>query len=125
MDWSKLNWDEARYFCHTGNPSFRTYDFPLQLEELVLMFHYYGIQCFTVQDIQEFYQKMQIPKPKSQGFAQPLPGRIRRAAAKINSIQCAGDGLFEIVPAEIGLYLPFDSNIYRGYIETGYRENRI
>ena len=109
MDWSKLNWDEARYFCHAGNPSFRTYDFPLQLEELVLMFHYYGIQRFTVQDIQEFYQKMQI----------------RSATAKINSIQCAGDGLFEIVPAEIGLYLPFDSNIYRGYIETGYRENRI
>lgn len=64
MEWTKLNKKEVIYYCKSFEVDFSCSPFSLQLEELVLMFHYYGIEQFTVKDIQDFYQKMQIPKPK-------------------------------------------------------------
>ncbi len=93
MEWTKLNKKEVIYYCKSFEVDFSCSPFSLQLEELVLMFHYYGIEQFTVKDIQDFYQKMQIPKPNT----------------------------FEIVPAEKGHFLPFDTSIYSDEIEKGYQ----
>ena len=79
MEWTKLNKKEVIYYCKSFEVDFSCSPFSLQLEELVLTFHYYGIEQFTVKDIQDFYQKMQIPKPKSQGLITPTPGKIRQS----------------------------------------------
>ena len=52
MDWTKLNKKEVIYYCKSFEVDFSCLPFSLQLEELVLMFYYYGIEQFTVKDIQ-------------------------------------------------------------------------
>lgn len=125
MDWQKLNMDEIFYYCKSLEVDFDCSPFSLQMEEIVLMFHYYGIKQFTVKDIQEFYRKMQIPRMKSEGIIKPLPGKIQETAERMENIRCIGDGVFEIIPAGKGLYLPFDTSIYSGYIEKGYQKHKI
>lgn len=116
MDWSKLNMDEISYYCKTGRCLFECSPFSLQMEEIVLMFHYYGIARFTVEDIQEFYQKMQIRKLKSAGTIKPAPSKIRKTAERMSNIKCTDDGAFEIIPADMGLYQPFDTGYYASEI---------
>ena len=52
MDWTKLNLKEVIYYCKSFDVSFCCVPFNEQVEELVLMFHFYGIERFTVKDIQ-------------------------------------------------------------------------
>ena len=125
MDWSKLNMKEVNYYCKSWNSFFECSPFDLQMEEIILMFHYYGIERFAVEDIQEFYKKMQIRKMKSEGTIKPVPGKIRKVAERMKNIKCTEDGTFEIISADMGLYLPFDINIYASKIEEGYRSHRI
>ena len=117
MDWTKLNLREIHDYCETKNPAFRTYTFDLQLEIIVLIFHACGVERFAVEDVQEFYREMRIPKPQSTGVVRPTPKKIRATAARLNTVRIMEDGGFEIVPAETGLYLPFDSEIYRNYLK--------
>ncbi len=121
MDWTKLNKKEVIYYCKSVEVDFSCLPFSLQLEELVLMFYYYGIEQFTVKDIQDFYQKMQIPKPKSQGLITPTPGKIRQSIAQMQNVKSIDENTFEIVPAEKGHFLPFDTSIYSDEIEKGYQ----
>ncbi len=102
MEWTKLNKKEVIYYCKSFEVDFSCSPFSLQLEELVLMFHYYGIEQFTVKDIQDFYQKMQIPKPKSQGLITPTPGKIRQSIGQMQNVKSIDENTFEIVPAEKG-----------------------
>lgn len=129
MDWTKLNTKEVIYYCKSIEVGFDCGPFSLQIEELVLIFHYYGIKQFTVKDIQEFYEKMQIPKLKSEGLLRPIPGKIRKAMEKMQNIICVDENTFEIVQADKGHFLPFDTSIYSDEIEKGYRtgiaKNRI
>lgn len=83
----------------------------LQLEELVLMFCYYGIERFTVKDIQEFYDQLQIPRSKSEGLLRPTPGKIRKVMGQMQNIKCVDENTFEIVQAEKGHFMPFDISI--------------
>lgn len=108
MDWSKLNMKEVNYYCKSWKSFFECSPFDLQMEEIILMFHYYGIERFAVEDIQEFYKKMQIRKMKSEGTIKPVPGKIRKVAERMKNIKCTEDGIFEIISADMGLYLPFD-----------------
>lgn len=129
MDWTKLNVKEVIYYCKSFEVGFDCSPFSLQIEELVLMFRYYGIDRFTVNDIQEFYEKMQISKSKSEGLLKPAPNRIRKVMQHMQNIKCIDDDTFEIVQAERGHFLPFDINIYydeigQGY-QTGIAQNRI
>lgn len=121
MEWTKLNKKEVIYYCKSVEVDFSCLPFSLQLEELVLMFHYYGIEQFTVKDIQDLYQKMQIPKPKSQGLITPTPGKIRQSIAQMQNVKSIDENTFEIVPAEKGHFLPFDTSIYSDEIEKGYQ----
>lgn len=121
MDWTKLNKKEVIYYCKSVEVDFSCLPFSLQLEELVLMFYYYGIEQFTVKDIQDFYQKMQIPKPKSQGLITPTPGKIRQSIAQMQNVKSIDENTFEIVPAKKGHFLPFDTSIYSDEIEKGYQ----
>ncbi len=121
MDWTKLNKKEVIYYCKSFEVDFSCLPFSLQLEELVLMFYYYGIEQFTVKDIQDFYQKMQIPKPKSQGLITPTPGKIRQSIAQMQNVKSIDENTFEIVPAKKGHFLPFDTSIYSDEIEKGYQ----
>lgn len=129
MNWEKLNIKEAIYYCKSFEVGFDCGPFSLQLEELVLMFHYYGIEQFTVKDIQEFYEKMQIPKLKSEGLLRPIPGKIRKVMEQMQNIKYVDEDTFEIVEAKQGHFLPFDTSIYFDEIEKGYRtgiaKNRI
>ena len=59
MNWTKLNIKEVVYYCKSFEVGFYCEPFSLQMEELVLIFHFYGIEQFTVKDIQEFYEKLQ------------------------------------------------------------------
>lgn len=121
MDWTKLNKKEVIYYCKSVEVDFSCLPFSLQLEELVLMFYYYGIEQFTVKDIQDFYQKMQIPKSKSQGLITPTPGKIRQSIAQMQNVKSIDENTFEIVPAKKGHFLPFDTSIYSDEIEKGYQ----
>lgn len=57
MDWQKLNMDEVIYYCKSfDDVGFDCSPFSLQMEEIVIMFSYYGIERFTVDDIKEFYK---------------------------------------------------------------------
>ena len=85
------------------------------------MFHYYGIGQFTVTDIQDFYDKMQIPEVRSEGLLRPMPGKIRKAMEQMQNIKFVDDNTFEIVQAVKGHFLPFDTSIYSGEIEKGYQ----
>lgn len=121
MEWTKLNMKEIIYYCKSIEVGFFCGPFSLQIEELVLMFHYYGIKRFTVKDIQEFYEKMQIPKLKSEGLLRPIPGKIRKVMEQMHNIKCIDENTFEIVQAEKGYFLPFDADIYSAEIEKGYQ----
>ena len=129
MDWAKLNIKEVIYYCKSVEVGFDCSPFSLQIEELVLMFHYYGIGQFTVNDIQEFYEKMQIPKAKSEGLLRPVPSQIRKVMERMQNIKCVDNNTFEIVQAGKGHFLPFDTSIYSDEIEKGYKtgiaRNRI
>ncbi|MCM1098735.1 MAG: hypothetical protein NC427_11790 [Ruminococcus flavefaciens] len=129
MDWTKLNMKEVVYFCKSNEIDFCCEPFSLQIEELILMFHYYGIKQFTVRDIQELYDKMQIPKLKSEGVLRPIPSKIRKVMEQMQNVKCIDENTFEIVQAEKGHFLPFDVKFYFNEIEKGYRtgiaKNRI
>ncbi len=129
MDWTKLNIKEVIYYCKSFEVGFYCGPFSLQIEELILMFHYYKIQQFTVKDIQEFYLKMQVPKLNSEGLLKPIPSKIRKVMEQMQNIKCIDENTFEIVQAEKGHFLPFDTSIYFDEIEKGYKtgiaKNRI
>lgn len=125
MDWSKLNMDEIFYYCKSSDCDFDCCPFDLQMENLVLMFHYYGIEQFTLEDIQELYKKLQVPKPKSTGIIKPTPNRIREVVLRMKNIEVVGEDVFKIIPADTGLHLPFDTSLYSCYIEKGYQRNHI
>lgn len=121
MDWTKLNVKEVIYYCKSSEVDFNCSPFSLQMEELVLMFHYYEIGQFTMTDIQDFYDKMQIPKVRSEGLLRPTPGKIRKAMERMQNIKFVDDNTFAIVQAAKGHFLPFDTSIYSGEIEKGYQ----
>lgn len=121
MDWAKLNIKEVIYYCKSVEVGFDCSPFSLQIEELVLMFHYYGIGQFTVNDIQEFYEKMQILKAKSEGLLRPVPSQIRKVMERMQNIKYIDEDTFEIVQAEKGNFLPFDTGFYSEEIEKGYK----
>jgi len=125
MDWTRLNMAEVSYYCKSRDVDFCCYPFSCQMEQVVLMFYHYGINQFTVKDIQEFYRKMQVPRMKSEGIIKPAPKKIRETAERMQNVRCVGDGIYEIIPAEMGLYLPFDTSLYFSDIEKGYQKNRI
>lgn len=129
MDWTKLNLKEVIYYCKSYEVSFCCMPFREQMEELVLMFHFYGIERFTVKDVQEFYEKMQIPKMKSEGLLRPGPSKIQKAMDRMQNIKYVDGDTFEIVPAGKGYFLPFDTRIYSDEIQKGYQtgiaQNRI
>lgn len=129
MNWTKLNLKEVIYYCKSFEVGFYHVPFSIQIEELILMFHYYEIEQFTIKDIQEFYEKMQIPKMKSEGLLKPIPSRIRKVTKQMQNIKHLNDDTFEIVQAAKGHFLPFDTHIYSSEIEKGYRtgiaRNRI
>ncbi len=125
MDWTKLNMAEVSYYCKSPDVDFVCYPFSCQMEQIILMFYYYGIKQFTTVDIQEFYKKMQIPKMRSEGIIKPAPGQIKKAAGRMENIRFTDDGVFEIIPARNGLYLLFDTSLYTDDIKKGYQKNRI
>ena len=129
MEWTRLNIKEIIYYCKSVEVGFYCEPFNLQLEELVLIFHYYRIEQFTIKDIQKFYEKMQIPKLKSEEMLKPVPNKIRKVMEQMQNIKCIDEDTFEIVQAEKGHFLPFDINIYSDEIEKGYKtgisKNRI
>ena len=52
MDWQKLNMDEVIYYCKSfDDVGFDCSPFSLQMEEIVIMFSYYGIERFTVDSL--------------------------------------------------------------------------
>ncbi|MFG6394589.1 MAG: hypothetical protein K1W24_10510 [Lachnospiraceae bacterium] len=83
MDWLKLNMDEVFYYCKSNQVDFDCGPLSLQLEELLIIFYYYGIKQFTLKDIQELYKKMQIPKMRSEGIIKPAPGKIRKVMERM------------------------------------------
>jgi len=83
-NWTKLNMKEVVYFCKLHKIDFCYEPFSLQIEELILMFYYYGIKQFTINDIQEFYDKMQIPKLKSEGVLKLIPSKIRNGKGQMH-----------------------------------------
>ena len=121
MNWTKLNIKEVVYYCKSFEVGFYCEPSSLQMEELVLIFHYYGIEQFTVKDIQEFYEKLQIPKLKGEGLLKPIPGRIRKVMERMQNIKYIDEDTFEIVQAEKGNFLPFDTGFYSEEIEKGYK----
>ena len=125
MNWAKLNMKEVVYFCKSYEVGFCCEPFSLQIEELILIFYYYGIMQFTVKDIQEFYKKMQIPQMKSEGVIRPIPGKIRKAMEQMQNIKCIDENTFEIVQAEKGHFLPFDTRFYSDEVEKGYKEGIV
>ena len=121
MNWTKLNIKEVVYYCKSFEVGFYCEPFSLQMEELVLIFHYYGIEQFTVKDIREFYEKLQIPKLKGEGLLKPIPSRIRKVLERMQNIKYIDEDTFEIVQAEKGNFLPFDTGFYSEEIEKGYK----
>lgn len=127
MDWSKLNMDEIYYYCKdTSSLSFFDCSpFGLQMEDIIMIFYYYGIEKFSVKDIQEFYNIMQIPKMKSEGIIKPIPSKIQKIASRMKNIKRIDDNTFQIVSGNFGLYFEFDTSLYAAEIKRGYQENKI
>ena len=127
MDWSKLNMDEIYYYCKdTSSLSFFDCSpFGLQMEDIIMIFYYYGIEKFSVKDIQEFYNIMQIPKMKSEGIIKPIPSKIQKVASRMKNIKRIDDNTFQIVSGNFGLYFKFDTSSYAAEIKRGYQENKI
>ena len=127
MDWSKLNMDEIYYYCKdTSSLSFFDCSpFGLQMEDIIMIFYYYGIENFSVKDIQEFYNIMQIPKMKSEGIIKPIPSKIQKVASRMKNLKRINDNTFQIVSDKFGLYFEFDTSLYAAEIKRGYQENKI
>ncbi len=127
MDWSKLNMDEIYYYCKdTSSLSFFDCSpFGLQMEDIIMIFYYYGIENFSVKDIQEFYNIMQIPKMKSEGIIKPIPSKIQKVASRMKNLKRIDDNTFQIVSDKFGLYFEFDTSLYAAEIKRGYQENKI
>ncbi len=127
MDWSKWNMDEIYYYCKdTSSLSFFDCSpFGLQMEDIIMIFYYYGIENFSVKDIQEFYNIMQIPKMKSEGIIKPIPSKIQKVASRMKNLKRIDDNTFQIVSDKFGLYFEFDTSLYAAEIKRGYQENKI
>ena len=127
MDWSKLNMDEIYYYCKdTSSLSFFDCSpFGLRMEDIIMIFYYYGIENFSVKDIQEFYNIMQIPKMKSEGIIKPIPSKIQKVASRMKNLKRIDDNTFQIVSDKFGLYFEFDTSLYAAEIKRGYQENKI
>ena len=127
MVWSKLNMDEIYYYCKdTSSLSFFDCSpFGLQMEDIIMIFYYYGIENFSVKDIQEFYNIMQIPKMKSEGIIKPIPSKIQKVASRMKNLKRIDDNTFQIVSDKFGLYFEFDTSLYAAEIKRGYQENKI
>lgn len=125
MDWSKLNMDEIYYYCKDVTSFFECSPFDMQMEEIVMIFYYYGIERFSVKDIQEFYNRMQIRKMKCKGVIKPIPSRIQKVADRMKNIKRIDNNTFQIVSANFGLYFDFDTSMYADQIKKGYQNHRI
>ena len=75
----------------------------------------------TEEKIREFYEKLQIPKLKGEGLLKPIPSRIRKVMERMQNIKYIDEDTFEIVQAEKGNFLPFDTGFYSEEIEKGYK----
>ena len=127
MDWSKLNMDEIYYYCKdTSSLSFFDCSpFGLQMEDIIMIFYYYGIENFSVKDIQEFYNIMQIQKMKIEGIINPIPSKIQKVDIRNKKLKRIDDNTFQIVSDKFGLYFEFDTSLYAAEIKRGYQENKI
>ena len=90
-----------------------------------MIFYYYGIENFSVKDIQEFYNIMQIPKMKSEGIIKPIPSKIQKVASRMKNLKRIDDNTFQIVSDKFGLYFEFDTSLYAAEIKRGYQESKI
>ena len=119
--------DEIYYYCKdTSSLSFFDCSpFGLQMEDIIMIFYYYGIENFSVKDIQEFYNIMQIPKMKSEGIIKPIPSKIQKVASRMKNLKRIDDNTFQIVSDKFGLYFEFDTSLYAAEIKRGYQENKI
>lgn len=117
MNWEKLNINEIEYFCNSNIIDFDCYPFSYQIESIVQLFFYYGITKFDIDDIKEFYHKMQIPNPRADGIRKPSPSQIRKALDRLNNVQQIKENSYEILYANI--------EIYEKEIKLGYEQNKI
>lgn len=117
--------DEIYYYCKDVTSFFECSPFDMQMEEIAMIFYYYGIESFSVKDIQEFYNRMQIRKMKSEGVIKPIPSRIQKVADRMKNIKRIDNNTFQIISANFGLYFDFDTSMYADKIKKGYQNHRI
>lgn len=117
MNWEKLNMREIKFYCHSNLIDFDCWPFGEQIKQIVCMFYYYDITSFNIDDIKEFYNKMQIPAPRTEGIRKPSPSQIQKALDRLKNIKNRGENGYEILNA--------DTEIYEKQIKQGYEKNRI
>lgn len=119
MDWTKLNMKEVKYYCTSFDIDFDCLPVSDQIRQLIGIFYYYGITQFTIDDIQEFYKKMQLRNARSGKIVNPSPAQIRKVMEKVNTVQSTSENCYTILCASEG------TKWYSTGIKQAYERNRI
>lgn len=112
-----VNMSEVEYYCTTWRVDFDCLPFGRQISSIIEILFYYKISQFTLKDIKDFYYKLKISNPRSNGIRKPSSQQIVNALPKMSNIQFIGDETYLIIEA--------DTSIYAMEIIQGYDETRI
>lgn len=104
MDWTKINQKEVNYFCTSWRIDFDCYPLSMQIECIVEILYYYQITKFTTSDLQEFYYRMQIPKPRGNGVRSPSQTQLLKAVQRLKNVIQIGKNSFQILSADTKIY---------------------
>lgn len=104
MDWIKMNQEEVNYFCTSWYIDFDCYPLSGQIEYIIDIFYYYQITKFSIGDLQEFYRRMQIPKPRGNGVRKPSPTQLLKVVQGMKNVMQIGENFFEIISADTKIY---------------------
>ena len=117
MIWEKINMNEVKYYCTNWKIDFDCLPFEYQIENMIQLFYYYGIVEFETEDIEEFYRKMQISNPRSDGIRKPRSSQIQNALEHIKAVQNITENHYKI--------LDVNTDIYSQCMKEGYAKNAI
>lgn len=100
MDWGKINIKEITYYCTSCEIDFDCLPFGSQIKSIVSIFYYYDIKIFSIDDIKEFYEKMQIPSPRNNTIRKPSNTQIQKIIDKMNNIKNINENEYEILETD-------------------------
>ena len=117
MIWKKINMNEVKYYCTNCKIEFDCLPFSYQIESIIQLFYYYGIVEFDTKDIEEFYRKLQISNPRSDGIRSPRSNQIQNALVHIKAVRNVTENHYKIHDV--------NTDNYALCMKEGYAKNAI